>query len=101
MINATGSTTPTAAIGDSGTIVETTSGSATTYTIPPHSSVPFAQGAQIDLVQTGAGQLTIAAGAGVTIHSDTSKLKIAVQYGAGTIYQTETQDTWVLAGNLA
>jgi hypothetical protein len=67
--------------------------------VPPNSSVAFETGAQIDIVQLGAGQVNVLAGAGVTIRSDTSKLKIAAQYGGAMLYKRDTNE-WVLLGNL-
>lgn len=69
-------------------------------TVPPHSSVPFAVGTQIDPVQIGAGQTSIVAGAGVTILSSGGKLKLTGQYSGGSLYQRAT-DTWVLLGDLS
>lgn len=88
-----------ALIGDNTNVVEMESASANTYTIPPHSSVAFPVGAQMDLVQTGAGLTTIVAGAGVTIHSANNALKMSAQWAGATIYQ-RAQDEWVLTGNI-
>jgi hypothetical protein len=54
----------------------------------------------VTLVQTGAGQTTIAAGSGVTINSEGSKLKLKGQYAASGLLKTAT-DTWVAFGNLS
>jgi hypothetical protein len=84
---------------DNNNIVEMEVGTANNYTIPPNSSVAFPVGTQMDIVQTGAGQTTIVAGVGVTIHSANSALKIAARWGAATIYQ-RAADEWVLAGTI-
>jgi hypothetical protein len=89
----------TAVIGNAGCIIELNKATAINYTIPPNASVAFAVGTQIDVVMTGAGQAAIVAGAGVTITSDTSHLKIGVRYGAVTLYKRAT-NTWNLSGNL-
>jgi hypothetical protein len=56
-------------------------GSAITITI----ANVLAIGERIDFLQDGAGQITFAAGAGVTIRSKDSKLKTAAQYSGATI----------------
>ncbi len=93
-------TTDTSVLGDMGAWIRSTGASATTFTIPPNSSVAYPVGSTIYYEQGGAGQLSIAAGAGVTLNSDTSKKKIAAQYGTAMARKTAT-DTWTLSGNLA
>lgn len=56
-------------------------GSAITITI----ANVLAIGERIDFLQDGAGQITFAAGAGVTIRSKDSKLKTAAQYSGATV----------------
>ena len=96
--NQTG-TTYTTVLADGGKVVECNNASATTVTVPPNSSVAYSTGTQIVLWQQGAGQVTVAAGAGVTIRSDGSKLKINSQYSAVTLWKRAT-DEWGLVGNL-
>ena len=69
-------------------------------TVPPNSSVAFTIGSQILVAQYGAGQVTIVAGAGVTLRSDSSKLKIASQYSAATLVKIAS-DEWMVFGNLS
>ena len=59
----------TLALGDAQGVVEMNVASANTLTVPPNSSVAYPVGTSILVVQTGAGQTTIAAGAGVTVNS--------------------------------
>jgi hypothetical protein len=61
--------------------------------------VAFGIGTQINIMQLGAGQVTIA-GAGVTFRSSGSKLKTNGQYAVATCCKIAT-DTWVVVGNLA
>lgn len=75
--------------------VATTGG---TFTVPPSSSVNFPVGAEIHLLQTNTGQLTIAAGAGVTINA-TPGLKLRTQWSSATLIKRAT-DTWILVGDL-
>jgi len=63
-INSQSGTTYTLVQGDEDTGVETTNASAVTVTAPQ-----LAVGTQIPILQDGAGQITIAAGSGVTLRS--------------------------------
>jgi uncharacterized protein (DUF2147 family) len=95
--NAQTGTTYTLVLTDAGKLVEMSNAAAITLTIPTNSSVAFPTGTQIDLLQTGAGQVTVG-GAGVTLQSEGSKLKLKGQYAAATLIKRAT-NTWVLIGN--
>lgn len=88
----------TLVLSDQGGIVQMNSGSAQTLTVPPNSSVAFPIGTVIVIVQLGAGALSVAAGAGVTINANPG-LNFGGRYAQATLYKRAT-DTWVLAGNL-
>ena len=90
----------TAVLTDAANVVEMNVATGNTFTVPPNSSVAFPVGTQIDVVQYGAGQVTITPGAGVTIRSAGSLTKTRVQYSAVTLYKRAT-DEWVLNGDLA
>ena len=90
----------TLVIGDKGDVVEMNNGSANNLTVPPNSSVAFATGTKIAVVQLGAGTTTIVAGSGVTIRSAGSNLDISAQYGRADLYKRGT-DEWVVAGDLS
>lgn len=98
-INEQTGTTYTFVLTDTGKLVTGSNASSITFTVPPNSSVAFAVGTHIDITQTGAGVLSIAAGAGVTINSQDSNLKIFARYVSATLIKTAT-DTWLLVGNL-
>lgn len=66
---------------DLGTTIRST-GSAITITID---NVLTQQGDRIDFIQAGAGQITFAAGAGVTLSSADAKLKTAKQFAAASV----------------
>lgn len=71
-----------------------------TLTVPP--SV-FTAGQQINIAQLGAGQVTLAQGAGVTITSTgatASAPKLRAQYSAGTIVCTAS-NTFLVIGDLS
>jgi hypothetical protein len=99
-INAQTGTTYTAVLSDDGKLVTCDNAAAIALTIPPNSSVAFGIGTQINIMQLGAGQVTITAGAGVTLRSAGTKVKTNGQYSVATCVKIAT-DTWVLVGNLA
>lgn len=92
-------TTYTLVIGDAGGLVDLNNASPITLTVPPASSVAFASGTRINILQSGAGQVTVAAGSGVTINSKGSALKIAGQWSAASLILRST-NTWVLVGDI-
>lgn len=59
----------TLALGDAGTIIEAEASTAITATVPPASSVAFIDNTLIEICQTGAGQVTVAPGSGVTLRA--------------------------------
>ena len=99
-LNAQTGTTYTLVLTDANKFITLSNASATTLTVPPNSSVAFETGDQVNLMQLGAGQVTIAAGSGVTIRSAGSKLKTNAQYAVATLVKIDT-NTWVAVGNLA
>lgn len=99
VFNAQTGTTYTLALTDRGKTVTLSNASAITVTVPPQSSVTWPAGARIDLVQLGAGQVTVFPGSGVTISSYLSKTKLVGQYAGGTLIRTGS-DTWILIGAL-
>lgn len=98
-INAQTGTAYTLVLADAGKVIEMNNASANTLTVPPNSSVAFPVGTKIDIVQTGAGETSIAPGSGVTLNSDTNKRKINAQWAAATLIKRGT-DTWALIGAL-
>jgi len=89
----------TLVLADAGKLVTLGTAAAGTVTVPPNSSVAFTAGAAIAVAQTGAGQVTIAAGSGVTLRSAGSALKISQQYGAAQCYKIGTNE-WLVVGNI-
>ena len=96
----TKTTTYTTVLADDGKLITCDNASAIALTIPPNSSVAYGIGTQINIMQLGAGQVTITAGAGVTLRSSGSKLKTKDQYSVATCAKIAS-DTWVVVGNLA
>lgn len=86
--------------GDAGKLVTMSNASANNLTVPPNSSVAFATGTRIDVIQKGAGQTTIVAGSGVTLNSKGSALKLSAQYAGASLIKYGT-DTWFVVGDLS
>ena len=98
-INAQTGTTYTTVLTDDGKLITADNAASIALTIPPNSSVAYGIGTQINIMQLGAGTVTITAGAGVTLRSDGSKLKTNAQYAVATCCKIAT-DIWVVLGNL-
>jgi hypothetical protein len=73
--------------------------SANNLTVPLNSSVAFAIGTEIQVLQYGAGQTTIVATGGVTLRSNQGFLKIGNQYTGITLVKVGTNE-WYVIGNL-
>jgi hypothetical protein len=98
--NAQTGTTYTLQGSDALGFVTTSNASAITVTVPP--SV-FSAGQQINVQQIGAGQVTFAQGAGVTITSTgatSTAPKISARYGAATVICTAS-NVFTIIGGLA
>lgn len=79
-------------------VVEMNSGSAMTFTIPTNSSLAWPVGASMDIIQTGAGQVTISPDSGVTLNY-TPGNKLRTQWSSCTIMKRAT-DSWIVYGDL-
>jgi hypothetical protein len=88
----------TLALADAGKLLTLNNAAAITLTIPTNASVAFPLGTRIDLLQYGAGQVTVG-GAGVTIRSFGARLKLAGQYSGATLWK-RSADEWVLIGDI-
>ena len=98
-LNAQTGTTYTLVLADAHKLVTLSNASAIALTVPTNASVAFEIGDQVNLLQLGAGQVTVG-GASVTFRSEGSKLKLKGQYAMATLVKIDT-DTWVLVGNTA
>jgi hypothetical protein len=98
-INTQTGTSYTLVLADAGKLVTLSNAAAITLTVPPNSSVAFPVGTSIDLVQLGAGIVTIAQGAGVTVNAAPSRV-FQDQYSGATLKKIGT-DTWVAVGRFA
>lgn len=89
----------TLVLSDKDKMVEVSVGSANTITVPTDANVAYPVGTQIIILQTGAGQTTIAGDTGVTVNG-TPGLKLRAQWSAGTLIKRGT-DLWVAIGDLS
>lgn len=87
-------------LADSGGYFRFANANPVTVTIQPHSTIAAPIGTQYDGIQAGAGKVTFAAGAGVTINSYLSNKSLAGNGAAFSLVQSDTLDTWDLVGSL-
>jgi len=98
-LNSQTGTTYTLVSADRGKLVSLANASPITLTIPTNATTAFPTGTRIDIIQTGAGQVTVG-GAGVTINSKDSNKKLSEQGSAASLIKFAT-DTWWLVGDLS
>ena len=102
-INTQTGTSYTLVIADDTSLITLANASAIAVTIPLNSSVPFPIGSCVDLVQFGAGQVTISGASGVTLVSTggtSATPKTRVQNSAITLRKLGT-DSWIAIGDCA
>lgn len=80
-------------------LIEMSSSSAMTLTIPADSTLNFPVGTSIDVLQTSTGQVTIAGAGGVTVNA-TPGLKLRTQWSSATLFK-RAANTWVVMGDLS
>jgi hypothetical protein len=80
-------------------LIEVSSGSATTITIPADSAVNYPVGTSIDILQASTGQVTIAGAGGVTVNA-TPGLKLRTQWSSASLFK-RAANTWVVMGDLS
>lgn len=96
--NAQTGTTYTIVLSDSNnTLVELNNAAAITVTIPTNATTAFPTGSQVNILQTGAGQVTVAGASGVTVNG-TPGLKLRAQWSAASLVKRDT-NTWVVIGD--
>ena len=104
-LNAQTGTTYTFVLTDNGKLVTASNASAQTYSIPTNATTAFPTGTQINIIQIGAGQVTIqAASSGTTTvlsnAATAASPKLRVQYSSATCIKVAT-DTWYVVGDIA
>lgn len=90
----------TLVLSDANKVVEMDKGTAVNLTVPLDSSVAFPVGTVIEILQYGAGQVTVVETEGVTVVSKDDALKLTGQRSAASLRKRAT-DEWVLQGDLA
>jgi len=103
--NAQTGTTYTFVLTDNGQLVTASNASAQTYSIPTNASVAYPTGTQINIIQIGAGQVTIqAVTSGTTTIASTGAApaapKLRAQYSSATLIKAST-DLWYVIGDIA
>ena len=86
---------------DANTRIRGNRGTAQVFTIDTHANQAFSQGDTIEIMQKGAGQISIAAVGGVTLNSVGSKVNIAAQWDSVFLINEDGLNTWTLSGSLA
>jgi hypothetical protein len=104
-LNAQTGTTYTFVLADNGKLVTASNASAQTYSIPTNASVAYPIGTQINIIQIGAGQVTInAVTSGTTTVSSTGATsaapKLRAQFSSATCIKAST-DLWYVVGDIA
>lgn len=91
-------TTYTLVLGDQDKVKTTTNGSAVTITVPTHANAAFELGSMVYFYQEGAGTVTLAGDAGVTVRSRPG-LVSGGQYALFFIWKQD-DNVWVASGDL-
>jgi hypothetical protein len=102
-IQAETGTTYTPVLADNGKLITLTNASPITLTIPLNASVAYPVGAQLNMAQMGAGQVTVSGAGGVTVVSTGATAatpKTRAQYSTLTAVQTST-DNWLVMGDIS
>jgi len=104
-LNAQTGTTYTFVLSDNGKLVTASNASAQTYSVPTNASVAYPTGTQINIIQIGAGQVTIqAVTSGTTTIASTGATanapKLRAQYSSATLIKAST-DLWYVIGDIA
>jgi hypothetical protein len=104
-LNAQTGTTYTFVLSDNGKLVTASNASAQTYSIPTNANVAFPVGSQINIIQIGAGQVTLnAVTSGTTTVASTGAAAVApklrAQYSSATCIKV-ANDLWYVVGDIA
>ena len=93
------SDTYTLVLGDAGKLIRCTKATAMSIIIPTNAAEAYSIGQRVDIMQYGAGQVTVSGDTGVTLRS-TPTNKLRATYSSASIIKIGTNE-WVLAGDLA
>jgi hypothetical protein len=90
----------TLALTDKDKLIEVSNASSNILTVPTNTTAAFPIGTQIMILQTGAGQTTVAGADGTVTVNGTPGLKLRTQWSSATLIKRAT-NTWVLTGDLS
>jgi len=82
-----------------GTFIYSNLGTAVTVNIIVNSTQAFPVGTEIDIIQAGAGVVTLTPTSGVELNGDTANIAITAQWGGVTLKQI-TVDSWIAVGKI-
>ncbi len=88
------------ALTERDSMIEINKSTAVTLTVPADSTVDYPVGTSINILQTGAGQVTIAPVSGTVTINATPGLKLRAQWSSATLLK-RAANTWVLLGDLS
>lgn len=88
----------TLALSDAGEVVECTSASAVAVTVPLNATVAFPAGTVVEVLQYGAGQITLSPASGVTLRTPSS-LTSRAQYSSLSL-RYRGGNEWIVGGDL-
>jgi hypothetical protein len=80
-------------------MIEISKSSAVTLTVPADATIDYPVGTSINILQTGAGQVTVAPVSGTVTVNATPGLKLRAQWSSATLVK-RAANTWVLLGDL-
>ena len=87
------------ALTERDSLIEVSKATATTITIPTDATLNFPIGTSIDILQTGAGQVTVAPVSGTVTVNATPGLKLRTTWSSATLLK-RAANTWVVFGDL-
>lgn len=92
------STARTAAAADAGKLTRFSNASASTFTIPPQSSVAWNAGDQLHVRRAAAASLTLTPGSGVTLNAPSGGTLVMTNNMTVTLVRTNTANVWDVMG---
>ena len=87
------------ALTERDSLIEVSSATGVTITIPTNTAVAYPIGTSIDILQTGAGQVSIAPVDGTVTVNATPGLKLRTTWSSATLFK-RAANTWVVFGDL-
>lgn len=82
-----------------GTFIYSNLGTAVTVNIRDNATEAFPVGTEIDIIQAGAGVVTLTPASGVELNGGTTAIAITAQWGGATLKQIAT-NSWIAVGKI-